>query len=643
MSVLAGMLGDVSAIAATSGGRDARRIAQAVAAFLIVGATITVLGVNGGAYDIVVRQRFALVLWWVIAMGAVAGVLPRGRPARSGGVVLAALVLMGLWTAASLAWTSSDERTLTEIARVGAHLGVVVLIASAAGPTTWRPALAGASAAAVAICAIALGSRLDPSLFGTDVVAHAFGTNRLSYPLGYWNATGAWAGMTTVLCLGWSAHARSALARGLTLAAVPLALVVAYLTYSRASLAGGAFGILVLLAVSRNRWTAVAHAIIGGAGGVGAVLVVRGVHPIADGTGTAGAGKVALAVLAAGLIAGCLGAATGVLGMDRVRLSRRAARRCRMTVGPIAAVGLVIASIAVLPGAWRSFTTNYQPTTSTDPAARFTNLNSGRYLIYKAALQAFEAHPLDGTGAGTFEFTWNLRGPNGEFLVDGHSLYLEPLSEMGIPGLAWVVLLVIGVVAALWRGLRAATDVVDRGALAAASAAIGAFFLGAGVDWLWESTAVAVLMLTLVGCAIAAGIRPRPPPRLVGRAALAACALVVCALQLPGLISTSDVRKSQAALNRGDLSTARTHADDAISAEPWAATPVVQRALLEEHVGEFRAARSDLLQAESRERENWRIPLILARVDTERGHALEALADYRRARSLRPHDDFFTG
>lgn len=614
-------------------------------AFLLVGAGFTLLGRDGGAYDIVVRQEIAVVLWWVLALAFLAGLLPRTRPDRSGLLVIAGLVLLGIWTAASLGWTSSDERTVTEIARVGAHLGVVVLLATTLGPATWRSALAGLTAGAVALCLIALGSRITHGVFGADVVANAFsgatGTRRLSYPVGYWNALGALAGMTSVLCIAWSAHARRALSRWLALAAMPMAVVVSYLTYSRASLGGTVFGLLVLVAVSRNRWTVVVHGGVALACGFAGILVVRGAPAVAHGTGTAGGGRVGLAVAAACAVAGSVAALSGRLGLDSVRFSPRIARRGVLVGGAVGAVAIVICSVTVLPSAWRSFKQEEQSLSGVDPASRLTNLNSSRYLMYDTAFKTFKAHPLKGTGAGTFEFTFDKVAKGGQFVINAHSLYLEPLSELGIPGLACILLLLGSVIAVLGRALRLAVDPVDRGAVAGATAAVGVFFLGALVDWLWQSTAVAVLMLALVGCVAAANGRPVLRTRAAARVPLVIAALVLCAVELPGLVSTSEVRKSQAAINRGNLASALSHANQAIDSQPWAATPVVQRALVEERQGRLAAARGDLLTAQRREPENWRHPLILARVTAELGRPREALAAYRRARALRPTGRFF--
>jgi tetratricopeptide (TPR) repeat protein len=113
-------------------------------------------------------------------------------------------------------------------------------------------------------------------------------------------------------------------------------------------------------------------------------------------------------------------------------------------------------------------------------------------------------------------------------------------------------------------------------------------------------------------------------------------ALVAGLTQLPGLVSTAKVRSSQQQVRAGDLQKAMADAEDAVGSAPWAATPYVQRALLFERMGRFRAAESDILRAREREPTNYRHPLLLARIDALQGKVRQALAAFRQARALAP-------
>jgi O-antigen ligase len=105
-----------------------------------------------------------------------------------------------------------------------------------------------------------------------------------------------------------------------------------------------------------------------------------------------------------------------------------------------------------------------------------------RASYWDAARGTAAAHPLDGSGAGTFGVV-HLQAP---YARDAHSLYLQALSELGLPGLLLVVaFLVIPLSLAIGRGL------------AAPAAGLVVFAVHAGVDWDWQLPAVAIAALAL--------------------------------------------------------------------------------------------------------------------------------------------------
>lgn len=616
--------------------RPDTRVAGALTTLLTAGA-LTFVALDGGSFDLVVRQGAATFLWWVLALATLLGLTFRSRLSATGWIPVAAVVVLGAWTALSLGWTSSDELTLVELARLVAYLGVLVAVVFAVPADRWSSVVAGAALAAAVVCAVAVVNRLWPEQFNATVSIFPGDSRRLSAPFGYWNAVGAWAGMTSSLCLAWAAHAARPYLRSLAAAGVPVAIATSYLTYSRASLGGTVLGLLVLFLVSRNRVTLVLNATVAVIGGLFVVLVIRGHPEIANGTGSAGATTVVAA-----LVGACLLSAVGAwlwtrADTDRLRMPRDTARRVVPAVGIVAVVAIAIAGFAVGPRMWDQFTT-VKETNAADPAQRLTNLNGSRYEIWKVTLQEVQS-PLHGSGAGTFEYTWNRYGTTG-FVKDAHSLYLESLSELGVVGLLIVLAFVAGVLAALITTLRRG-DPYRRGVLAGAAGAVAAYFFGAGVDWLWESPAVTVLAVTLAGAIVLAGARTGPAPSWLLRVPLVLAAVLMCLVQLPGLVSTSEVRKSQQALASGDVAAARRHADSAIEAQPWAASPFVQRALVDERAGAYTAAVAELEDAAQRGDRDWRTYVLLARVEAKRGNPAGAIAAFRRARELRPRSQFF--
>ncbi len=559
------------------------RVSRLSSAFAFGGgaALVLVYALRGGAYDIVVRQEHGLIVWWVLAVGIALGLLPRARPPRAVLLLLAALAAYAAWTALSLTWTESSERTSAELARVLDYLGVVALIASVLDRRTWRAAAMGLGFGALVVCALAVASRLYPSAFPPDQAAGVFSTDRLDYPFGYWNAVGAWGAMSAAIGLIWSAHDGSRGRRAIALALVPVAILTTYLTYSRAGVGAIALALIVALAFSRNRLTTFLHALVAGAAAGFAVLAVRGAPQIAHASGTNGRSGVLAALIFGGAACGMVALLTSVTGLDRRSLPRAAARR----VGAVAALALAVVAVGFGPSlaehAWNSFkNTGTTPAATTNPTARLSNLSGTRYNLWRVAIDGFKAHPITGTGAGTYEFWWNRNQRDAEFVLNAHSLWLENMEELGLPGLL-LVLAVAGTT--LWVAIvarRRARRAASAGITAAALAALTVYLLSASVDWMWQSTAVTVLAIAavaVVGSRLGEG---KLQLRWLPRAAIALAAVGATAIQLPGLLSTTAIRRSQSAERAGNARAALAWANQALSAEPWSASAYDQRALV---------------------------------------------------------------
>lgn len=617
---------------------------QRAATFSVGGVTslsLILVAVSGsGSYDLVVRQGWAIVLWWALALAVLIGLAFRVRFPAPGIAMIAAFVMLGGWTALSQTWSASAELTDVETARVGAYLGVLLVVVSLVPATQWRSVIAGAAIAGVAVCAWSLAHRFWPDALTGTVSIFGRESKRLSAPFGYWNAVGAWAGMTVLLGLAFASHAKGLGWRALAGASVPLACTVAYLTFSRATIGGVLAGLIVLLAMSRNRVTLALVAAAAAAASALTILVVRQHPAIAEATGDTGKSAVHAALLMGMLSSGIAAVAVARLGADRLRMSRHAARIVAPATCVLVLTASAIAAAQVGPELWDQFTTTTKVENAGDPAQRLTDLSGARYEHYRVALDAFAGAPWRGTGAGTFEYSWNQSGEGG-YVKDAHSLYLEALAELGIPGLVALLIIVVGLACSLVPALRRLEDQQERGILAGAAAGLSGYLLGAGVDWLWESPAVTVFACVLAGSILLAGSRQADAPRLAWRALLALGAVAMVAVQLPGLVATSEVRKSQDAAAQGDLDVARRHADDAIAAQPWAGSPWLQRALVDERAGAYDAAAQELRAAARRQPLDWRAFLLLARVEARRGNADAALAALRRARELRPKSSFF--
>jgi tetratricopeptide (TPR) repeat protein len=167
-------------------------------------------------------------------------------------------------------------------------------------------------------------------------------------------------------------------------------------------------------------------------------------------------------------------------------------------------VAVIIALIALrgtLAHEYHGFTKPNPPHAVTDLRARLTDPgNDGRIPLWRVAWHRFQAHPVLGQGAGTFEISWDRYRSNGSyFVVNAHSLYLENLDELGIVGTG----LLVAVIVAILLGTVARARGPDRPIYAAVFAVLLSWAVHAGVDWDWQMPVVTVVFFALGGFAVA--------------------------------------------------------------------------------------------------------------------------------------------
>jgi hypothetical protein len=395
------------------------------------------------------------------------------------------------------------------------------------------------------------------------------------------------------------------------------------------------------VALSSRRWLAAVNALIATAAAAVIVLAIRAEPEIARGTGTAGRSTV-LVVIAAAVGLAVLAVTVG--SRERLARQRVPPRLWWRRILPGLAAGLVLLGVVFGPAlagrAWDSFQGPETPL-GADPAHRLTSLGGTRSAQWTVALSIFERHPTHGIGAGTFEFAWNQDPRRTGHVVDAHSLYLEALAELGWPG----AILIVGALGALLlAALRAAARAADgpaRGATAGCAAAFAVFCLTAGVDWMWESTAVTVMALTLGALAAAGPAVSAARLRWPLRAGAALLAALVVIAQLPALVAGLQVRTSQDSAGRGRLADAVVQASSAAKTEPWGAEGHLQLALALERIGRLGEAASAARRAVANEPQNWELWLVVGRIDAERGRIQPALKAVGRARALNPRSPLF--
>lgn len=597
-----------------------------------------------------------MVLVLVVALGLWALTSSRPLAGLSTPLVVAAVALSLLvgWTWASSAWSDAPWRTLFESQRTALYL--LALVCCGAFARRFRVldlATAGLAGVILAVCAAALATRLFPDVLSPELtsIAPSLGPQRLSYPLGYWNALGALAAIGTVLLLHVSSMLRySPVVRAAAAGGIPVTATTIYFTFSRGAVGAVALGVVAYLAVGRSRGSVAAG--LAAAPGVALALVqsYRADLLSTSLNTTAPAAGQGHRVAAWLVVAACLSAA---LRFYLVRLDTRltqmpraseTTRRALVVAAAVAALlGLIAAAALDAPHrvqtAYEQFT---KSESDSDARARLQSVTlSGRADLWDVSLQYFRDHPLRGEGAGTFETQWlNSRSAPGE-ATQGHSLYFETLGELGIVGFA----LLATALGALFLALLRRSRGERRAAYGAVFAAMLLWAVHAGVDWDWEVTALGVPLFALAGIALAGtdaepsrGSRRRLS-NWPARVAIAAACVVVGVTGVRAIAADSNLDTAKKEFGAGDCQAAASSARSALSA---VATPGAREllgfcALNTRHEAE---AVREMRAATRLDPNHWRYRYELAIAKAAAGR--DPAPDVRRAHQLNPVGEMFT-
>ena len=452
---------------------------------------------SGGYFD--KPRLIATIVVWLVVLGA-AWVSRRPLPASGPGrLALAGLALITVWTAASLSWAPLSDPATDSVVRLllclGALIAAAALLRDRLPTRALEPVLAGG---ALVVIVYGLSERLLPGLVDLAESHKAYG--RLEQPITYWNAEGALAAMGLVVCarLSGAQDRPAALRAAAAAAAVPLGLGV-YISYSRGAIAACLVGLVVLLAAAPT-WSqlrAAALAVTGGAVASGCAAALPGVASI---SGSLGDREIDGAVMLVVLVLVMAAAAAVTLRLTRgehsgaVRTGRlRMAGRLPALAGVALALGLAV----LVAGALAERGADNQERRR--GAARLASVESRRYDYWRVALDAYGEHPLRGIGAGGFRVEWLRERPVREGALEVHSLPLEMLVELGLPGLLGFGLMVGGIAVAGGRALQRGADVAPGAASVAT-----VWLLHASIDWDWQLPAVALPALIAAGALIAA-------------------------------------------------------------------------------------------------------------------------------------------
>ena len=447
-------------------------------------ALLALVAFDAGGFHAVTWDRALVAL-------VLAGIaLPLGRPVGPAALFAGALAALAAWTALSWTWSESPPSALAEAQRVTLYALVAAVVVAAGGRISRAWLVRGVLAAVTLVCLWDVATRLAPDWTGqTPTLADIGG---LGDPIGYANGVALLAALGLVLTFGepWAAPLQ-----------VPFAAVLGL----QASL--GADG---AAAIGTGAFVLAAPRLAGRVLALGVLPAVAGLVAARD---TAVASPLRTDLLAASHPGHRLAALLLVLVIAQA-LVAYATRALRLPPlpGRVAGAALVVAALAAAP---------------------FAIAGHERGHYWRAAAHEIAAHPVLGSGAGTYVDWWLRTRDVALPTQEAHSLYLETLAELGPLGLA---LLATAFGVALWSARRQA----------ALLGGIVVYASGAAFDFDWELAGVTLPAVVLAACAVSrASPAGRPLPRIVVAPVLALVG-VAAALALAG----------NAAIDRGDTASA---------------------------------------------------------------------------------------
>lgn len=356
---------------------------------------------------------------------------------RVGWVLVGLMALLVFVKGLSLVWTISPPETVEELLRSSMYLATFAMaLAALSSRRLVPPFMDGLFLISSVVAVYGLLQKINPAEFPTRTMDAV----RIGSLVGYANTVAVVLGMGMVLGLARMTQLGSPLVRGLYATGMMTCSVALYFTLSRGGFMAVALGMLVLFALSGNRLQMFANVflfsvpllyVIQQAQGL-EKLFESGIQPqqrLSDGS------ALRTDVVIAAIVAFVLQAVYAVL-KERYELlpgARRAlgAASVALVLVLVGFVGYTVVSQQLQKGGLvGTFATGIEKTESANE--RLTSLSSNsRSKYWRVAWEEWKEHPLTGTGAGTFHYTWLENRPGFSGVRQVHNVYLEQGTETG--------------------------------------------------------------------------------------------------------------------------------------------------------------------------------------------------------------------
>ena len=488
-----------------------RRLGRMMSIFK-AGVLLVLLGAT--AYGMVRAGLYGSNLWLPVATGSfvllfvtlfVSGYY-RDVP-RVGWVLVALLAILVAVKGLSMIWTISESLTVQELLRSAMYLATFILALSALfAARQVAPVLDLSILVTAAVGGYGLLQKISPIKYPVTSLDGVRIDSTIQYP----NTTAIVVAMGALLALARITRMRNPVARGLY-SALTLALLTAlYLTVSRGGLVSLGIGMVVLLILVKSRLRMGANLllmVLPGAWLLWRIANIKGLLEVGvPDQQRLAAGSALLTALLIAMAAAFVLQAMYAFASNRYQLTPEANRVAGAAA--LAAVFLVFCGgLAVAVIHYGGVQKTYEalvsnPDYTQNTSRRLASISIGdRTAYWKVAWEAWKDQPFTGTGAGTFQYTWNKDRPNFLGVKQVHNLYLEQGTETGVFAFLAIVgftVLLVGYTAwAAWRAVPGDRQLL----LAGLVAALVTYLVSSAVEWHWYLPASTLFFFILAGVA----------------------------------------------------------------------------------------------------------------------------------------------
>ena len=518
-------------------GRDWGRLAILAASMLVV----LYYSFSAGGFFVVRRSYGELIVLYLLVMGLIFSLRTEGRLHRRGLAEIACFGGYVFWMLLSTIWSSSPADSIIEFNRGVLYLAGFLIFYLFLARKEWLGWLAALFVILVAIVAVDglllkvvpdimadyfdIGDLTQQIVSTSGVSADtaqlqaiflkmdSFQTNRLSYPLTYWNTMGLFMIMAMPIALRGAANRMLPLVIRCYYAAVQvLFAAVVYFTFSRGGYLLVVAIVTLYLLLSSHPLRVTLQAGLTGLWAALTIIISRQFLPAMVATQPSIDERVSqghklgwiililllLAVAAQVIVARLEG---------KIGITREAGRKVGLAIAGLAVV-CVFGGFALITapsgGPFEWFQEQLSGAAAKTEAVetseeRLFSLQSERYDEYQVSLRTMADHPLGGTGAGTWGIAWLQHRPYEITVKDGHSWLFDTLAELGLVGTLLLTGFVAAFVAVAVQDLRKLWRKPSGDLYAAIFAACVALLVHSIIDWDWEMPVVSLSFFMLAG------------------------------------------------------------------------------------------------------------------------------------------------